>query len=199
MADYETLLKRAAARADDLAGEARKAAEAVRQVRERIGETEEDITRREKALAKHHARGAEKLTKSTSDFLAWQGRIRRLGREQVSAEEALTLLRDEVLPQAVEALGEAQKKLRRCLIDASAAVKGEAEARMNEHFAAAVAEHDAFCEARARVFAEYGQTAPRGDRPVVVSDRLARDSIHKTATGVPWLTVTPPKPAAAVV
>jgi len=55
-----------------------------------------------------------------------------------------------------------------------------------------LADHDAFCEARARVFAEYGQTAPRGDRPVVVSDRLARDSVHKTATGVPWLTVTSP-------
>jgi len=195
---YQTMTQKAAEGVTSLAAEARKAEKALAAVDDRIEHARQDVERRKAALDRHRGRSTEKLAKSTSAFQEWQGRLRRLEREKHSAEEALALLTSDVKPQAAAARDAARKALRQALAAAAREVKVETcEPAMAEHFDAAVAEHDGFLAARARLFREHDVSPPSGGAPVARCARLDAKSLHRRLTGAPWLEFTskpPPKP-----
>jgi len=196
--DYgKAMTERAAAAVKELARRAETAREAVESAEERIKHAREDLKRKEEALARHRERATQKLTSSTSAFGEWRGRLRRLQRERETAQEARDLLVNEIGPKARDELAAAEKALRGALAAVAREVRDECEARMSEAFAKAVAEHDAFIEARGRLFADYGASAAGDDPPRVLSPRLEYKGIDKARlTDEVWrLTVTPPPSA----
>jgi len=163
-------------------------------VQERITATAQDVQRKEAALERHRESSTEKLASSTSAFSEWQGRLRRIERELGSAREALALLRSEVEPRAVADRDEARKALRKTLVAACHRARAEAERLMSQALADAVSEHDAYLDARAALFREYGVSTSRDEPPVARNARLGGAKIRKPVTGPASLVLAPPKP-----
>jgi len=169
-------------------------------VRERIRDTVEDVDRKAEGLAAHRDRAGESLTKSTSAFSEWQGRLRRLEREHGTACEALALLERDIGPKIVRDLADARQKRDTALDRVYNAAKPACEAKMDALLADVVDERDAFVEAWQKVYHDFGTHLGHllgGSRqaPVAQSVRLHRMYHRNTGTWQLRFTNKPPPPA----
>ena len=166
-------------------------------VQERIVGTREDVDRKAAALAAHREAAGESLTKSTSAFNEWQGRLRRLEREHGTGCEALALLERDIRAQTDRELEAARQKRQQALDALYNAAKPACEERMAALLAAVVDERDAFVDAWAQVYQHFGTHLAHllggsSQAPVAMSDRL--DKIRHPITGKPWVTFKNPPP-----
>ncbi len=192
---YETFKAEAETLVAPLAVKVRTLAKRRETCQSRIRDTRQDLERRTAALASHRARAGERLSKSSSSFAEWQGRLRRLGREHESTQEALALLESELDPATERELTEARKNLQQALDALRNAAKVPCEAKMGALLASIVAEHDAYLAAWSQVYRDFGASFGRGGRgirPVARSTRLG--TVAGRSDKPRWVTFTD-KPA----
>jgi len=189
---YETLKAATAETIEPLARTVQTLEKRLATIGGRIADTRVEVERKEKALADHRETAGEKLSASTSDFSAWQGRLRRLTREHETLVEALALLENDLRPMTLQKLADARAALGKALNTLRGAAKPEAEKKLAVLLDALIAEHDAHLAAWTRLYREHGASYS----PVLGLDPTARstrlDKVAHTPTGRRWLTFFPP-------
>jgi len=193
---YANLQAEAAKTVEPLAVRARTLQKRRQIIEDRIRDTREDIDRKAAALDKHRSRAGDRLSKSSSAFSEWQGRLRRLTREHETAREALAFLESDLDPASARELSDARKEIRLALERIATAAKAACELKMGELLARVVEERDGFTDALGRICRDFG-AATTAPGPVAASDRLGE--VKRRIFGPRWVTFTdkPPVRAAA--
>ena len=198
---YATMLaERAASKAlPALAEKVRKLEKQRAAVLDRLQNERDDLDRAARNITAHKEVAGERLASSTSDYKAWQGKLRRLTLELETAREALALLEGETRPAVEKELWETRGKLSQALDALCLAARPAAEARMAELLGAVVSEHDEFLGGCARLFLDHGLVftpPPRYSGPRCEHPRLDHIGKHRLTSAAPFLAFTvPPAPA----
>ena len=189
-----------------LAGKVRQLAKEVASIEDRIRYERDDVQRREENLATFRDEAAAKLATSTSRYIEWQNRFRRLTVDLAAARDGLALLETVIAPKTKLALQEARGKLAQLLAAACLSARPSCEARMAELLDAVVAEHDAFLAACASLHLDHGCVfvPPSFDPgPTATHPRLARCEKRTLTASAKSLSFVPapatPAPQAAPV
>jgi len=188
-----------------LAGKVRQLAKEVASIEDRILFERGDVQRREENLATFRDEAAAKLATSTSRYVEWQNRFRRLTVDLAAARDGLALLETVIAPKTKLALQEAREKLSQTLAAACLAVRPAAEAEMARLLDVVVAEHDLYIDASKRLHEDHGCAFvlpafyhPGGPR--CQHSRIARVGKHLLTDSAMYLAFTlPPAQEAAPV